>query len=124
MREFFYIFLGSGLGGVTRFGLGKFINTFNNTHFPFSTLIVNVLACFILGIMVGLADDKQLISAQMRLFWVVGFCGGFSTFSTFSNEALTLINSGFHLTNIIYIVLSVALCILAIYFGIWLIADK
>ena len=123
LKELIYIFIGSGLGGLTRFGLGKWINNFLSTNFPFGTFIVNILACLVLGFVVGLADNRQIISPQTKLFWVVGFCGGFSTFSTFSNETLNLLQSGYHMTNIIYILTSVILCLTFTYFGL-LIANK
>jgi CrcB protein len=121
MKELITVFIGSGLGGMTRFGLGKWINSWHKTNFPLGTFSVNVIACLVLGIIIGLADYKQLISPQAKLFWMVGFCGGFSTFSAFSNEALTLLNTGLHLTSLMYIFLSIFLCILSVYFGIWII---
>lgn len=121
--KFVYIFLGSGLGGLIRFGLGKWINSWHNSNFPFGTFVVNILACLVLGFVVGLADNRQLISTESKLFWVIGFCGGFSTFSTFSNETLTLYQSGNHIVNITYIVTSVIVCLVATYFG-FALADK
>lgn len=121
--KFVYIFLGSGLGGLIRFGLGKWINSWHNSNFPFGTFVVNILACLVLGFVVGLADNRQLISTESKLFWVIGFCGGFSTFSTFSNETLTLYQSGNHIVNITYIVTSVIVCLVATYLG-FAVADK
>ncbi|MBP9134028.1 MAG: fluoride efflux transporter CrcB [Saprospiraceae bacterium] len=121
--KFIYIFLGSGLGGLIRFGLGKWINSWHNSNFPFGTFVVNILACLVLGFVVGLADNRQLISTESKLFWVIGFCGGFSTFSTFSNETLTLYQSGNHIVNITYIVTSVIVCLVATYLG-FAVADK
>ena len=121
--KFIYIFLGSGLGGLIRFGLGKWINSWHNSNFPFGTFVVNILACLVLGFVVGLADNRQLISTESKLFWVIGFCGGFSTLSTFSNETLTLYQSGNHIVNITYIVTSVIVCLVATYLG-FAVADK
>jgi len=120
MKEVIYIFIGSGLGGLTRFGLGKWINSLHSTNFPFGTFIVNVLACFVLGFVIGLADSRQIISPQTKMFWVVGFCGGFSTFSTFSNETLTLLQTSNHATNFLYIVLSVIVCLTVTFLGLTL----
>ena len=111
------VFLGGGLGSVVRYLLGKWINTFITTAFPIATLVINIIACFFLGIVVGLADHRQLLSASSRLFWTVGFCGGFSTFSTFSNESLVLMQSSLHLSLIAYLFLSMVLCITAMYVG-------
>src|ERR1043166_5783478 len=107
----FLVFGGGGLGSVVRFLLGRWVNAWHNHHFPLGTLAVNVVACAVLGFVVGIADHRQLISHSARLFWTVGFCGGFSTFSTFSAETLTLIQSGFHVSTILYVVASLVLCL-------------
>jgi CrcB protein len=117
MKSLVLIFVGGGLGSVTRFLLGKWINYYHFSTFPFATLIINVIACLILGCVVGLADRGNLISSNARLFWTVGFCGGFSTFSTFSNETLTLIQTGFTISAIGYSCLSVVLCLAATFIG-------
>lgn len=114
------IFLGGGLGSVARYGLGRWVNSWHVSHFPFGTLVVNVVACFVLGVLIGLADHRQLISPSARMFWTVGFCGGFSTFSTFSHETLVLIQNGFTLSSLLYILLSVALCLGATFVGLYL----
>jgi len=120
VKELLLVFFGGGLGSTVRFSLGRWVNALHNHHFPWGTLVVNVVACFILGFVIGLADHKQVISASSRLFWTVGFCGGFSTFSTFSNETLYLIQSGFTISLILYISLSLLLCVAAIFGGLYL----
>lgn len=117
MRDVILVFLGGGLGSVIRFGMGKWINAFYNHHFPWGTLAVNVVACFILGLVIGLADHRQLMSSSSRLFWTVGFCGGFSTFSAFSAEALGLIQGGFQLSFAAYLLASLVLCMAGTYAG-------
>jgi CrcB protein len=120
VKNLLLVFFGGGLGSSVRFLLGRWVNALHNHHFPWGTLVVNVVACFILGFVIGLADHKQIISASSRLFWTVGFCGGFSTFSTFSNETLYLFQSGFTLSLILYISLSLLLCVAAIFGGLYL----
>jgi CrcB protein len=119
MKEIILVFVGGGLGSIVRFSLGKWVNSLHTHHFPFGTLAVNIVACFMLGAVVGLADHRQLISPASRLFWAVGFCGGFSTFSTFSNETLDLLQNGFHLSVLVYISLSLILCVGATFGGIY-----
>ena len=119
-RSIIIVFLGGGLGSVVRFALGKWVNALHSHHFPFGTLVVNIVACFVLGLVVGLADHRQVLSATSRLFWAVGFCGGFSTFSTFSAETITLLQNGFHLSSLLYILFSLVFCIAATYAGMFI----
>ncbi len=123
MKELLYVFIGGGLGSLVRFLLGKWVNSFHNSNFPFGTFIINIVACFVLGFIIGLADQKQILSPAIRLFLVVGFCGGFSTFSAFSSETLTLIQQGQNSTMLLYVLLSVVVCLIATFGGL-LIADK
>lgn len=120
MRDLIFIFLGGGLGSIVRFSIGKWIGSLHSHHFPYSTLVANIAACFILGVVIGLADHKQIISPTARLFWTVGFCGGFSTFSTFSAETISLLQSGFHLSTALYVMGSLLFCITATYAGLYL----
>ncbi|HNP96015.1 MAG TPA: fluoride efflux transporter CrcB [Cyclobacteriaceae bacterium] len=117
MKTAVIVFLGGGLGSVLRYSIGKWVGTLHTHIFPFGTLAANVLACFALGILVGLADQKQLLSPSARLFWSVGFCGGFSTFSTFSLETISLIQGGFNGFSAAYVIVSVALCLAATFAG-------
>lgn len=114
MKEFILVFVGSGFGGIARYLIAKKIIT---TYFPLSTLVANILACFILGSIIGIAQQKHLISADTKLFITVGFCGGFSTFSTFSNDTLQLLHSGNYLLAAANIGLSVVLSIGAAFGG-------
>ena len=120
MKELTYVFIGGGLGSLVRFLLGKWVNAFHNYHFPFGTFAVNIIACFALGIIIGLADHKHILSPATRLFWAVGFCGGFSTFSAFSSETLTLFQQGQNSTMLLYILLSVVVCVTATFGGLFI----
>jgi fluoride exporter len=120
MKELLLVFIGGGLGSVVRLSLGKWVSAFHNHHFPLGTLVVNIVACFALGLIIGLADHKQIISPAARIFWTVGFCGGFSTFSTFSSETLYLLQNGFTVSLISYILISLLACVAATYGGLLL----
>ena len=120
MKAVVLIFIGGGLGSVVRYLLNRWVMALHQINFPLGTLAVNIVACFVLGLIIGLADHKQYLSADTRLFWAIGFCGGFSTFSTFSAEALALFQQPAVTTGMIYILASVLLCLVAVVSGIWL----
>lgn len=117
MKEILTVFIGGGLGSIARFGIGRWLHAGNNFGFPVGTLVANVLACFILGLFIGLAEQKLVISPVARLFWTVGFCGGFSTFSTFSFENLQMLQNNQHSLVLGYTFLSLLLCLLATFSG-------
>lgn len=119
IRSMIMVFVGGGLGSVVRFSLGRWINSLHTHHFPLGTLLANILACFILGLVIGLADHRQLFSPNARLFWTVGFCGGFSTFSSFSHETIYLLQTGFSLSSLIYVIFSLLFCVGAVYIGLF-----
>lgn len=113
------VFIGGGLGSIVRYSLSRWISALHNHHFPYGTLIVNIIACFLLGLIIGLADHRQLFTPSARLFWTAGFCGGFSTFSTFSHETISLIQGGFNISMIVYVTFSLIFCVLAVYLGLF-----
>jgi CrcB protein len=106
-----YIALGSALGGVARYVLGTAIQ--RPGHFPFGTLLVNVLGAFVLGFVMRLATDTTHVPPEARAFLTVGFCGGFTTFSTFSWEVLALAEQGAWGRAATYLAASVTLSLVA-----------
>ncbi len=120
MNNFFLIFLGGGLGSLARYGVGRGLAA-QSVNLPYGTLAANVLACLILGFFTGwMALRESELSTHYRAFLAVGFCGGFSTFSTFSNETLALLLNDRWGDAVFNIVLSVVLCLLASFAGLWL----
>ncbi|MEO6443670.1 MAG: fluoride efflux transporter CrcB [Gemmatimonadaceae bacterium] len=89
-----YVALGSALGGVSRFLLGGFIQTRADTSFPVGTLVINVAGSFVLGFVARYAMEVPDFSPASRAFLAAGFCGGFTTFSTFSFESFQLLEAG------------------------------
>jgi CrcB protein len=108
---------GSFLGGISRFLTSRYIQQHVLSDFPYGTFIVNILGCFLIGLFFGISERAEVLSIEARMFLTVGFCGGFTTFSTFSNESLAMIRDG----NIFYVALyaggSVVIGILATYIG-------
>lgn len=117
ITQFVFVFLGGGLGSVCRYAIGHMCSLKNG--FPIGTFIANILACFILGAFLGYQLNNPL-SSQMRLLLLVGFCGGFSTFSTFSSETLKLLQNQHYVMAGSYIILSLVLGVLSIWIGIFM----
>lgn len=103
----FLIFLGGGLGSLTRFGMSVFIMRFKFTNFPIATLISNTLACVILALVVYILKDKLDSNSWLSPLLITGFCGGFSTFSTFSNETYLLLQHGNYMWALSNVLISV-----------------
>ena len=106
---------GSCVGGVARYMLSQAIDSRFGGHFPLGTLAVNVLGCFSIGL-IGAAFGRMGWSSDgWRLFLTVGFCGGFTTFSTFVNENHSLLSAGQFATSAAYAAASLALGLMALY---------
>ena len=112
---YLYIFLGGGLGSICRYAISVFFKIESNS-FPWATFLANLLACIILGFLMGLASQGKIDDRNKHLL-MGGFCGGFSTFSTFSGETFDLIQNGHWLIAILNILLSVILCLAGIVIG-------
>jgi fluoride exporter len=114
------IAIGAGgfLGSISRFLLSRAVQNNIISVFPFGTFLVNILGCFLIGVIYGLSDRSALFTSGWKMFLTVGFCGGFTTFSTFSNESLGLIRDGAYLYFLIYAGLSVFIGIAATLTGI------
>jgi fluoride exporter len=106
------IALGGAAGSVLRYLLGSVVQRSSSSGFPIGTMVVNVSGCFLIGILVRQFLNMQL-SNDLRALLVVGFCGGFTTFSTFSAETMALIEGGEYSRATAYVFLSVFLCLLA-----------
>ncbi len=92
MSHFLIVFLGGGLGSICRFGIGLLLSRYIVT-FPLGTIVANAISCFLLGMLLSWSIKGEL-ATPYRLLLATGFCGGFSTFSTFSAESLQLLQEG------------------------------
>ena len=109
---YLYIALGGAAGSVARYVVGGAVQRMSDSGFPLGTMVVNISGCFLIGIMVRQFLNMQL-SPELRALLIVGFCGGFTTFSTFSAETLGLIEGGEYGRAAGYVALSVTLCLAA-----------
>ncbi|MHC1703278.1 MAG: fluoride efflux transporter CrcB [Tenuifilaceae bacterium] len=109
--------LGGFLGTVSRFLAARYVQNHIFTAFPFGTFLVNIVGCFLIGILFGLSEKGNVMNSEWRMFLTVGFCGGFTTFSTFANENLVLLRDGNVFYFALYTSLSVFLGLFATYFG-------
>ncbi len=112
--NFLYVGLGGALGAISRYAISLIPV---KTQFPILTLITNIIGAIIIGFIVGVATSRKDISPNTLLFWKTGVCGGFTTFSTFSLEALNLIENKSYYYGGLYIALSLFCCILGVYLG-------
>ena len=117
MKLLLYIFLGGGIGSVCRYLLTLGINRQLATAFPTGTFVVNVTGCFLIGLLYGIAIRYSWFNAEWRLFLITGICGGYTTFSAFSYEAVGLIREGNYGYFLLYIAGSVVLGLLATMLG-------
>jgi CrcB protein len=83
---FFYVGLGSMLGGISRYSMSLITQNFVFMSFPFGTLISNIVGCLVIGFIAGIGATTQILSTEMRLLLATGFCGGFTTMSSFVYE--------------------------------------
>ena len=116
MKILFIIGLGSFIGGICRYLLSVFVISKWSGTFPLGTLIVNVVGCFLIGILLGI-NQKMNLSTEMKLFFATGLLGGFTTFSAFSVEAITLIRNGNAGQAFLYIACSMVLGLSATFLG-------
>jgi fluoride exporter len=108
---------GGFFGTIARFLASRYFQNLFLSAFPFGTFLVNVTGCLLIGIFYGLSQKGNLLSPEMRIFLTVGFCGGFTTFSAFAGENISLLKDGNFLYFAIYTSLSVFLGLMATYLG-------
>lgn len=103
------VFIGGGLGSTLRFGVSKLHTHLMPSNFPLGTLLANVFACIILGLVILYSKGKLDESLWLKYFLVIGFCGGFSTFSTFGYETVQLFKTGYTIIALANVALSLSL---------------
>ncbi|WP_348722836.1 fluoride efflux transporter CrcB [Tenacibaculum sp. 190524A05c] len=120
MKQLLLVFIGGGFGSVLRFLLGKMLNN-SDTGIPIGTFLANILGSLLIGCILGLAAKNDSLTQNQMLLLATGFCGGFTTFSTFAYENHVFLKSGDFLSFGLYATASFALGIVAVFFGIFLV---
>lgn len=119
MTKILAIAVGGALGALSRYWVVGIISSIFERSFPFGTLVVNILGSLLIGVMYVLIIEKLDVAAEWHAILMVGFVGAFTTFSTFSLEALMLLQEGRAVAALTYIFSSVVSCLLAVASGMW-----
>ncbi len=119
-QNYLSVAIGGTLGVLARYALQGAMYAVAPRGFPYATIVINVVGCFAIGVIIALADERGLIGAQWRLLLTTGFCGGFTTFSTFTYETIALFRDGELLYGLLYSGGSIALGLAATVAGLFL----
>jgi fluoride exporter len=117
MKVFWAVAVGAALGGLSRFYLGSFIQQRTGADFPAGTLIVNITGSFLVGVIMRMALQSDLIGPETRTLLTTGFCGGYTTFSAFSYETVLMLEDGKYWRAAVYVGLSVGVAVAATFLG-------
>ena len=120
MKNLLFVFIGGGFGSVLRFLLGKWLNNTEN-GIPFGTFVANILGSLLIGIILGYAAKSDTLNQNQTLLLATGFCGGFTTFSTFAYENHIFLKSGDFTSFALYTISSFVVGFLAVFAGMYLI---
>lgn len=117
IKQLILIGAGGFIGSVARFLVSRLNTRVDWLSVPIGTLTVNVLGSLLIGFLIGISEKSPLLSVEWRMFLMVGLCGGFTTFSSFSGENLVLLKNGQVLPLLLYTGLSIFLGFIAVYLG-------
>ena len=116
-RTVLIVAIGGGVGSALRYLTSVLVNRYFSGQFPLATFLVNVLGCFLIGLLMGYIAKNQLEDSTLKWLLVTGFCGGYTTFSAFGHENISLMQNGQSLTAFAYIAASILLGLAAVWMG-------
>ena len=117
IKNLFLVLLGGGLGSISRYLLSFYLTKNNVSNFPWATFIANSVGCLLIGLFFGYIQKNNLQNETLKLLLITGFCGGFTTFSTFSLENIQFIQNQNYNLAIIYTLASIFVGFLAVIIG-------
>lgn len=117
MKQVLFVGLGGAAGSILRYVTNMITLKYYSASFPLATFIVNMVGCFLAGLIFGLITQETTEAQNLKFLLITGFCGGFTTFSAFALENVRLMNSGNTTTAIIYTLASVAAGLVAVWIG-------
>ncbi len=117
IKSILLVGFGGGIGSIFRYLTSIAISKYFPTKFPLATFTANILGCFIIGLLFGYFEKNNLVNSDMKLLFVTGFCGGYTTFSTFGYENISLFQSNNSLLAFAYIAASLIFGLLAVWIG-------
>jgi CrcB protein len=120
MKHAILVFIGGGFGSVLRFVIGKYLNS-TETGIPYGTFLANIVGSLLIGMILGLAAKNSTLSQSQTVLLATGFCGGFTTFSTFAYENHVFLKSGDFTSFALYTMASFVIGFLAVFLGLYLV---
>ncbi len=120
IKTILIIGLGGAIGSILRYLTSVLVNKYWSNHFPMATFLTNIIGCFLIGFLIGFIDKNYANNSDLKWFLITGFCGGYTTFSAFGLENISLFQNQNSIIAFLYIGLSLFIGLLSVWFGLFL----